>query len=199
MDGGIQFLFNQVKHKSGYNPLKRLYFQINQMFCIVIGIILICCLFGSFFKPLEPVEVKKVETDNKDEEELEIMLTANNKNYLKRYAYSVPTSAHSTWLKHQQVIYPKVSDVFSIAKKPRESIEMQDLKEVEEQTSAVARDRAQHSEITHSRYRFTESAQSGGKRDAPLSRFDIFFTGSLNRIPQYVSQTSIGNILDCKI
>lgn len=107
----------------------------------------------------------------------------------KRYAYSVPASAYSTWLKHNASVYPKATDVFANAKKAKD-IEMTELKASVEQ-HVGGKDRptgisGRRSTLTEKNIRHT------ARENGPFSRSDIFFTGSLNRIPQYISQTSLG-------
>lgn len=136
---------------------------------------------------MAPIEIKKVEIEEIEQFEA----NESQKAAFKRYAYSVPASAYSTWLKHPQLVYPKATDVFANAKKPKD-IEMTELKTSVEQ-NVGAKDRFSGG-ISSRRLTLTEKTMSRQtpKDSGPFSRSDIFFTGSLNRIPQYISQTSLG-------
>lgn len=151
---------------------------------------MLCALLGIMFRPLEPTIITS-ETKN---DSLPKIIDVKRPHTDKRTAYSMPTSAHTTWIKHHQSVYPRATDIFN-AKETAELFEMKELQKVEED------DIIHDDEVTNtlqSARRHTLSEKDGKavyirkRTSGPLNRKDIFFSGSLNRIPQYTSQSSIG-------
>lgn len=150
---------------------------------------MLCALLGILFRPLEPTIIT---SETKNESGLKI-IDIKKPQTDKRTAYSMPTSAHSTWIKHNQTIYPKATDIFSNAKQTAELFELKELQRVEENdisndndpiaVQGVRRHTLSDKEV---KTNFIRNRTTG-----PLNRKDIFFSGSLNRIPQYTSQTSL--------
>lgn len=75
------------------------------------AIILCCTLLGLFFRPLKPVEVS-IEDDSEDMEKmLPVIFTKQLPE--GRYAFSVPSSAHTTWIGASiNTHYPTAAEVF---------------------------------------------------------------------------------------
>ncbi|XP_063700662.1 monocarboxylate transporter 14-like [Culicoides brevitarsis] len=153
-------------------------------------IILFCALLGIMFRPLEPTIIT---SETKNDSSLKI-IDVRRPHTDKRTAYSMPTSAHTTWIKHNQSVYPKATDIFS-AKDTAELFEMKELQKVEEDDIINDEDTNNSSRTAR---RHTLSEKDGKhiyirkRSSGPLNRKDIFFSGSLNRIPQYTSQSSLG-------
>lgn len=142
------------------------------------------------FRPLEPTIIT---SETKNHSLLKI-IDVKRPHADKRTAYSMPTSAHTTWIKHNQSVYPKATDIFSNAKQTAELFEMKELQKVEEDdihddevispVQGARRHTLSDKEVKTSYIR--------NRTSGPLNRKDIFFSGSLNRIPQYTSQSSLG-------
>lgn len=159
-------------------------------FLLFQGIILSCALLGMMFRPLEPTIIT---SETKNDSHLKI-IDIKRPHADKRTAYSMPTSAHTTWIKHNQSVYPKATDIFS-AKGTAELLEMKELQKVEEDD--ITNDDGTNNTAKAAR-RHTLSDKDGKhvyirkRTSGPLNRKDIFFSGSLNRIAQYTSQSSLG-------
>lgn len=112
----------------------------------------------------------------------------------KKYAYSVPTSVHSTWMKTQQYLYPKATDVFG-EKNISLNIELKELQPITKQSeeNQVAKKRlasmksSRRNTLSENFVRPYNIARS----NLPVKRDDLFLFGSLNKLHKYRSQTSI--------
>lgn len=144
------------------------------------------------FRPLEPTIIT---SETKNDSLLKI-IDVKRPHTDKRTAYSMPTSAHTTWIKHHQSVYPKATDLFN-AKETAELFEMKELQKVEED-DIIHESSSEAANPSQSARRHTLSDKEGKpiyirkRTSGPLNRKDIFFSGSLNRIPQYTSQSSLG-------
>lgn len=153
-----------------------------------LGIILLCGVFACFFKPLKPTEVTEHQMDTGKNE-----LKAS-KILEKRYAYSVPTSAHTTWIKNQSSVYPKAVDIF-YEKNNGEGFELKELQPLAEQDDETEETKkGQNSSQILRRNTISEKGSrpwQSARTSVTLRRDDIFLFGSLNRLPKYTSQSSI--------
>lgn len=194
------------------------------------GIILSCAVFGSLFRPLEPVEITAEIDDQKDKE-----LVPMNQ-------FTKPADderVHNTWIgvfHNNNHHYPTADEVFrrsNVALERRlsnvsnsssgqpskmEQLQLNKTKvttvpsgteepltvvgEAEEENDALLDEELKPVIMTQRRHTLTERRPSGTttKRRAhhhlpeahrPMYRDDIFFSGSLNRVPQYISTTSL--------
>uniref|UniRef100_A0A336MBL5 CSON014449 protein n=1 Tax=Culicoides sonorensis TaxID=179676 RepID=A0A336MBL5_CULSO len=153
------------------------------------GIIIMCALFGILFRPLDPTIITSETKDDLHTKIIEVKKPHSD----KRTAYSMPTSAHNTWIRHSQYTYPKATDIFANAKQTSDLFEMKELHKVEENEN-IDDDKLKLASKTFRRNTMTDKESRSNyikNKSAPFNRQDIFFTGSLNRIPQYTSQKSL--------
>lgn len=158
------------------------------------GIILLCGLFALLFRPLEPTLVTENTIELEDAEKRVPKVVE------KKYAYSVPTSAHTTWMKHQHYVYPKAVDVF--ADRANElTIEMKELQPLRENEDDEVDERPRKSQSAVHSARVTRRNTITDKDARPsasargsihLRREDSFLFGSLAKLPKYNSHSSIG-------
>lgn len=75
------------------------------------GIILLCALLGSLYRPLKPVQVTIEEEPEEKEKMLPVIFTKPLPE--GRYAFSVPNSSHNTWIgASNNTLYPTAAEVF---------------------------------------------------------------------------------------
>lgn len=214
------------------------------------GIILLCSLLSLFFLPLKPVEVS-IEEDTEDVEKMQPFIFTKQLPE-GRYAFSVPNSAHTTWMGASiNTHYPTAAEVFrgsnaNLERRPSSTatdakgvLNSSNMKKLEQLSKAQRRSgqstpeennqapafnlhkelvtvgEAEEEEnenetlieehikpIMLTERRHTVSGRrpilpKGSRRgtltdNRPLYRDDIFFSGSLVRIPKYQSQSSLG-------
>lgn len=109
----------------------------------------------------------------------------------KKYAYSVPTSAYTTWVKHQNSVYPKAIEIFH-QKNNADSFEMKELQPLAEQEDENEESKKTIQLLRRNTISEKESRPWQSARNSiNVRRDDLFLFGSLNRLPKYNSQSSI--------
>lgn len=213
------------------------------------GIILACTVLGTIFRPLQPVEVS-VEDDTEDVEKM-LPVIFSKQLPEGRYAFSVPSSAHTTWMGASiNTHYPTAAEVFrgsnaNLERRPsatadgKSVLNSTNMKKLEQLSKAQRRSGQSTPEENHAAPAFSVHKElvtvgeaeeeenenetlvpehikpillterrhtvsgrrpvlpKGSRRgtltdNRPMYRDDIFFSGSLVRIPKYQSQSSLG-------
>ncbi|XP_059622307.1 monocarboxylate transporter 3 [Phlebotomus argentipes] len=175
------------------------------------AIILLCVLFAICFRPIKPIQVPIDQVAAAEKEKLQEDALE------KRLAHSVPGSVNNTWMgSNHNTHYPTASEVFrgsgqdlngKRASEDRETqtplmpaaLELRPVGETDEadENGALLDGETKPVIVPMRRHTVTEREPvsrrvSTTSNPRPLYRDDIFFSGSVQRLPQYQSQTSLG-------
>lgn len=214
------------------------------------GLILLCAVLGSLYRPIKPIQVSIEEEPEEKEKMLPVIFTKPLPE--GRFAYSVPNSVHNTWIgASSNTHYPTAAEVFrgsgaNLERRPsgntttvinstnmkkleqlskaqrrssgqstpednfqapvfnnhKELVTVGEAEEEENENETLIEDEVKPVMLTERRHtvsgRRPNLPNSKGSRrgtatdNRPMYRDDIFFSGSLVRIPKYQSQSSLG-------